>query len=164
MIAKNLRDLFVEELHDIHDAEKRLIIALPKMVKAANSSELRAAFEKHLKQTEEHVTRLASVYESIDESPMAKTCKAMVGLLEEGDELMRQEGPPSVRDAALVAAAMKVEHYEMATYGCLRLWADILDEEDAEKLLRKSFDDEVSADKALMSIAKSLHEETVKSR
>lgn len=110
------------------------------------------------------MSRLVGVYESIGESPRAKTSRAMVGLLAEGDELMRLEGPPRVRDSALIAAALRIDHYGMATYGCLRLWAEILGERHAEKLLHKSLDGGVSGERALMSVAMSLHEERTKAR
>jgi ferritin-like metal-binding protein YciE len=159
MPAKTLRDLFIDELKDVYDAEQRLIKALPKMAKAASSDELVSAFENHLRQTEEQVKRIERVFETIDESPSRKTCKAMVGLLEEGEELMKEEGPPSLRDAALIAAAQKVEHYEIATYGCLRTWAEQLDESDCVKLLQKTLDEEAETDETLSEIAQSLNAE-----
>jgi len=159
MSKKTLRNLFVEELQDIHDAEQRLTKALPKLAKAADSEELSNAFEEHLRETQEHVIRLERVMKSIDESPGRKTCKAMVGLLEEGDELMEEDGPPAVKDAALIAAAQKVEHYEIATYGCLRAWADLLDEPEASRLLQQTLDEEGAADQKLSEIAESLNVE-----
>ena len=164
MIAATLRSLFVEGLHDIRDADRRLVMALPRMAREATSGGLREALERRIDLTEDHMSRLAGVYASINESPRAKTSKAMVGLLEEGDELMRLEGPPSVRDSALIAAALRLDHYGMATYGCLRLWAEILGERYAEQLLRKSYDGGVSGERALMAVAASLHEETSRSR
>lgn len=157
MSANTLRDLFIDELKDIYDAEQRLTKALPKMVKAANSEELATAFEDHLAETEEHVARLERVIKMLDEAPTRKTCKAMVGLLEEGQELMSEEGPPDVKDAALIAAAQKVEHYEIATYGCLRTWADNLGENEASELLSMTLDEEAAADERLNEIASTLN-------
>lgn len=157
MPANTLRDLFLDELKDMYDAEQRLVKTLPKLAKAAHSADLTHAFEGHLQQTKEHVARLEEVFELIDESPKRKTCKAMVGLLEEGDELMKEEGVEGLRDAALIAAAQKVEHYEMATYGCLRTWAEQLGEEKAASLLQKTLDEEGAADRKLTSISVTLN-------
>src|SRR4029079_17883643 len=117
MSANNLRELLIEELKDIYDAEQRITKALPKMAKAADSEELKEAFQEHLAQTQEHVKRLEQVVEQLDETAKKKQCKAMTGLLEEGDEIMEEDFAPDVRDAALITAAQKVEHYEMAAYG-----------------------------------------------
>ena len=156
---RNLEDLFVDELKDVYDAERRITRALPKMVKAAASEELSQALQEHLQQTEEHVTRLDRIFESMDKSPGRKTCQAMVGLLEEGQSLMDEDGPESVTDAALIAAAQKVEHYEMATYGCLRDWARLLQNDEAAELLQQTLDEEGDADKKLTEIAQSLNVE-----
>lgn len=153
-----LRDLFLEEVKDIYDAEQRIIKALPKMAQAASSEELVSAFEDHLSETEEHVRRLEEVFEALDESPSKKTCQAMVGLLEEGKEILDDDDlGPEVKDAALIMAAQKVEHYEMATYGCLRTWAELLDEDEAVRLLQTTLDEEGRADKKLTEIARSLN-------
>jgi ferritin-like metal-binding protein YciE len=156
MAVHTLRELFTDQLRDAYDAEHRLTRALPKMAKAATSEELRAAFEDHLKQTEEHVSRLEQVLESMDEPTKRKPCKAIVGLLEEGEELMNEDDE-NVRDAALIAAAQKVEHYEMATYGCLRTWADLLGEDEASRLLQTTLNEEGAADHKLSEIAESLN-------
>ena len=154
------RELFLDELKDIYDAEHRITKALPKMAQAASSEELISAFEDHLLQTKEHVQRLEEVFESMDESPARKTCKATVGLLEEGQEIIDDDDfSPEVKDAALIAAAQKVEHYEMATYGCLRTWAELLDEDDCVHLLQTTLDEEGAADKKLTEIAMSLNVE-----
>jgi ferritin-like metal-binding protein YciE len=160
MAVHTLRELFTDQLHDVYDAEHRLTRALPKMAKAATSDELRRAFEDHLRQTEEHVTRLEQVLESMDEPAKRKPCKAIVGLLEEGEELMN-EGDDNVRDAALIAAAQKVEHYEMATYGCLRTWADLLGEDEASRILQTTLNEEGAADHKLSEIAESLNIEAM---
>ena len=161
MALKNLQDLFLDELKDLYDAEHRITKALPKLIKEATSRELTMSFEKHLKQTEEHIARLERVFEDIGESPTRKTCQAMVGLLKEGEELMEEEAPDSVKDASLIAAAQKVEHYEMATYGCLRDWAQLLDYDDAALMFQKTLDEEGEADKKLTQCAKSLNVEAV---
>jgi len=160
MAVHTLRELFTDQLHDVYDAEHRLTRALPKMAKAASSDDLRQAFEEHLRQTEEHVTRLEQVLEAMDEPVNRKPCKAIVGLLEEGEELMNEEDE-NVRDAALIAAAQKVEHYEMATYGCLRTWADLLGEDEASRILQTTLNEEGAADHKLSEIAESLNIEAM---
>ncbi len=159
MSAHNLRELFVDQLRDVYDAEQRITKALPKMAKAAQSDHLRMAFENHLRQTEEHVNRLEKVLQSLDETPKRKTCKAIVGLLEEGEELIGEA--EEVRDAALIAAAQKVEHYEMATYGCLRTWANLLGENEASQLLQATLDEEGETDHKLTDIAETLNPEAI---
>ncbi|TMQ68688.1 MAG: ferritin-like domain-containing protein [Candidatus Eisenbacteria bacterium] len=161
MPANDLRELLVEQLQDIYDAEQRITKALPKMAKAADSEELASAFEGHLRETEEHVRRLEQVFETLDESAKRKECKAMVGLLDEGKDMMEENNPPNVRDAALIAAAQKVEHYEMATYGCLRTWAELLGEDEAVQLLQQTLDEEGNADKKLTQVAQTLNVEAV---
>jgi len=158
-MPETLRDLFIDQVKDIYDAEHRITKALPKMVQAADSEELVSAFEDHLKETEEHIRRLEEVFEAMDESPARKTCKAMVGLLEEGQDVIDDIESADVKDAALIAAAQKVEHYEMATYGCLRTWADLLDEDESVRLLQTTLDEEGSADQKLTEIAQSLNVE-----
>jgi len=162
MPAHNLRELFVDQLRDVYDAEQRITKALPKMAKAAQSDQLRMAFESHLRQTEEHVNRLERVLESLDETPKRKTCKAIVGLLEEGEDLIGEA--EEVRDAALIAAAQKVEHYEMATYGCLRSWANLLGENEASQLLQTTLDEEGETDHKLTDIAETLNPEAMDGR
>jgi ferritin-like metal-binding protein YciE len=131
------------------------------MAREAASEELSAAFEEHLSQTREHAVRLTRVFEMLGESPEKKTCKAMVGLLEEGEEIMKEDAPESVKDAGLIAAAQKVEHYEMASYGCLRDWARLLDLSEAADVLQETLDEEGDADKTLTEIAQSLNVEAV---
>lgn len=144
-----LRETFLEELKDLYDAEKQLIKALPKMAKAAEHEELRAAFESHLEETQGHVQRLEQVFETFGETAKGKKCKAMQGLVEEGEDLIEEEEG----DAALICAAQKVEHYEIASYGSLRAWAKLLQEEDAAELLGESLEEEKKADKTLTEIA-----------
>jgi ferritin-like metal-binding protein YciE len=151
-----LHELFVEELADIYSAEQQLTKALPKMAKAAESDELREAFEEHLQQTEEQISRLEQVFESLDEKMQRKTCKAMQGLIEEGTEVMQDhKGSPAI-DAALIAAAQKVEHYEIATYGTLCTWAEQMGHRDALDLLKQSIDEEEMTDERLSELAESL--------
>jgi len=152
----DLHELFLEELADIYNAEQQLTKALPKMAKAAEAEELRQAFEEHLQQTEEQITRLDQVFESLDESMKRKTCKAMQGLIEEGNEVMQEyKGSPAI-DAALIAAAQKVEHYEIATYGTLCTWAEQMGHQEALELLKQSIDEEETTDERLTELAESL--------
>ena len=159
MKMRTLEDLFVDELKDVYDAERRITKALPKMIKAASSEELSSAFEEHLQQTEEQIARLDRVFESMDKQPGRKTCQAMVGLLEEGQALMEEDATDSVMDAALIAAAQKVEHYEIATYGCLRDWAQLLGNDEVARILQQTLDEEGETDKKLTEIAQSLNME-----
>jgi len=161
MSLDNLQDLFLEQLKDVYDAEQRITKALPKMAREASSEELSSAFEEHLAQTQEHVTRLERVFRILGESPSKKTCKAMVGLLEEGEEIMKEDAPESVLDAGLIGAAQKVEHYEMATYGCLRDWAQLLGLSEAADVLQQTLDEEGETDKRLTEIAQSLNVEAI---
>ena len=147
-----LRETFVEELQDIYDAEKQLLKALPKMAKAASHEELKEAFETHLEETENHVNRLEQVFESIDEKAKGKKCKAMQGLVEEGQERISEEEG----DAALICAAQKVEHYEIATYGSLCSWAKLLGEAEAADILGETLEEEKAADEKLTGIAESV--------
>jgi ferritin-like metal-binding protein YciE len=157
MKLASLRDLMVEELKDLYNAEQQLVKALPKMAKAASSPDLRKAFEKHLKETQTHVDRLEEVFESLDLAPKGKTCKAMKGLIEEGSELMKEDAEEDVMDAGLIAAAQRVEHYEIAGYGCVRTYAQLLGETKAASLLQKTLDEEGAADKKLTEIAETIN-------
>jgi ferritin-like metal-binding protein YciE len=152
----HFHELFLEELSDVYSAEQQITKALPKMAKAAESDELRQAFEQHLQETEGQIARLDEVFESLGESRKRKTCKAMEGLIEEGSEMMEeQKGKPSV-DAALIAAAQKVEHYEIASYGTLCAWAEQLGHTDALQLLKQNIEEEETTDKRLTELAESL--------
>src|SRR3974390_2164010 len=122
MKDNTLRELFVDELRDLYGAENRLVKALPKMAKAANLDELREGFETHLEQTKEHVERLKQIMESLDEKASGKKCPGMVGIVQEGEDLMSEDYEGSVMDAALISAAQRAEHYEIAAYGCVRTW------------------------------------------
>jgi len=150
---KTLKELFHDELADMYDAEKRIVQALPKMAKAAVSTELRGAFQSHLRETEGHVKKLESVFQSFGQKPKGKKCEATVGLLEEGDEIASEfKGSPAI-DAALISAAQKVEHYEIASYGCLHEWAMLLGNEEASGLLREILGEEKAADEKLNELA-----------
>ena len=154
MAAKTLQDLFIEELRDMYDGEKRLTRALPKMARAASSDELEAAFTDHLAETENQITRLEQVFRSLDEKPRGKTCDGIMGIVEEGNKAMEElEG--SVLDAALIAGAQKVEHYEIASYGTLAYFAELLGNSQAKTLLGQTLEEEKSADLKLSRIAKS---------
>ncbi|MEY2479964.1 MAG: hypothetical protein QOI04_891 [Verrucomicrobiota bacterium] len=156
MKLDTLHKLYVEELRDIYNAENQLLKALPKMAKAASSEELKTAFEDHLGETKEHVDRLEEIFKGLDENPKGKTCKAMKGLVEEGSEILEEEGEESVLDAGIIAAAQKVEHYEIASYGTVRSWANLLGEEEAADLLQQTLDEEGEADKRLNELAQEI--------
>lgn len=150
-----LRELFIDELKDIYWAEKALVKALPKMAKKSTSSELIAAIEDHLSVTETHVERLEQVFEVLGEKAAAKKCEAMDGLITEAEELMKEIEDEVVRDAAIISAAQKVEHYEIASYGTLVSFANTLNESDAAALLEKTLNEEKEADQTLTEIAES---------
>ena len=156
MKLDSLETLWVEELRDIYNAENQLLKALPKMAKKASAPELKQAFQEHLDQTKEHVERLEEIFEKLDKKPAGKTCKAMKGLLEEGSELLEEEGEESVLDAGIIAAAQKVEHYEIASYGAVRAWANMLGEEDAAEILQQTLDEEGETDKRLTELAEEI--------
>ena len=151
---KTLKNLFLDELADIYDAERRILKALPKMAKAATCPDLKDAFLSHLRETEGHVTKLEEVFQSFDEKAKGKTCEATVGLLKEGEEIAVDfKGSPAI-NAALISAAQKVEHYEMATYGCLHEWAGLLGNKDAAALLEEILDEESNANESLTKLAR----------
>jgi ferritin-like metal-binding protein YciE len=156
MVALNdLNDLLLDQLKDLYNAEGQLTKALPKMAKAATNPELKQAFEKHLAQTEEHVSRLEQVFEALGEKVKGKTCAAMKGLIEEAKELLEEDAEPEVLDAGLIAAAQRVEHYEIAGYGTVRTYAESLGHSEAAKLLQRTLDEEGDTDKLLTKIAES---------
>jgi ferritin-like metal-binding protein YciE len=151
---KTLKDLFLDELEDMYDAERRIVKALPKLAKAATCDDLKAAFQSHLKETEGHVKKLEEVFQSFDEKAKGKTCEATVGLLEEGDEIAADfKGSPAI-NAALISAAQKVEHYEMASYGCLHEWAGLLGNDEAARLLQEILGEEKTANETLTELAR----------
>jgi ferritin-like metal-binding protein YciE len=151
--SKNLQELFHETLKDIYFAEKKILGALPKMAKAAQSQHLKAAFEQHESQTEEHVARLEKVFEELDETPRGKMCDAIMGIIEEGQEVMKEfKGAPAL-DAGLLAAAQAVEHYEIARYGTLKTWASELGLSEAVKLLETTLSEEKQTDETLSKLA-----------
>ena len=155
MPEKDLHELFHDTLKDIYFAEKKILSALPKMAKAAEAPELKAAFEKHETETEEHVARLEQVFEAIDEAPRGKTCDAIMGILEEGQEIIKEYKGKPARDAGLLAAAQAVEHYEMSRYGSLKTWAKELGLKEAVGLLDKTLSEEKNTDATLTKIATS---------
>ena len=153
MSLDSLHDLFVEQLQDLYSAETQLVEALPKMAEAASHEELRDAFEQHLAETREHVKRLEKVLKEVGEEPGGETCKGMQGLIKEGQEVLQEKGDPAVIDAALIAAAQRVEHYEIAGYGTAKTLAGHLDLDEAVSLLDDTLDEEGKADKLLTTIA-----------
>ncbi len=156
MKLDTLKKLYINELRDLYSAENQLLKALPKMAKGAASDELKQAFENHLEETEGHVERLETIFEALDESPKGKTCQAMKGLVEEGSEILEEEGEESVLDAGIIAAAQKVEHYEIASYGTVRSFAELLGEKEAVKLLQQTLDEEGKADDKLNELAEDI--------
>lgn len=149
----NLRETFIEGLSDIYDAENQLLKALPKMSQAAEDESLKAGFDTHLKETQGHVQRLKQIFGQLGEKVKSKTCKAMKGLIEEGEEVIKEEEG----DAALIAAAQKVEHYEIASYGSLQAWAEVLGEDEAVDLLEQTLQEEKATDDKLNGVAQSVN-------
>jgi ferritin-like metal-binding protein YciE len=155
MSLDSLEKLFLEELKDVYNAEKQLVRALPRMAKSAESDELQQAFTKHQKETEGHVQRLEQIFQQLGQSALGKTCKGMQGLVEEGKEVMEKDGEGPVIDAALIASAQRVEHYEIAAYGCLRTYAQLLGLEEAVELLQQTLEEEEATDKLLTELGES---------
>jgi ferritin-like metal-binding protein YciE len=153
MPLDSLNKLFLDELKDLYSAETQLLKAIPKMAKASSSPDLRGGFQKHLEQTKGHVERLDQIIGALGASPKGKKCKAMEGLIEEGKEIMEQDAEPSVMDAALIAAAQKVEHYEIASYGTVRTWAELLGQSKAVRLLQQTLNEEKATDEQLSKLA-----------
>lgn len=153
MSLDTLESLFLDQLKDMLHAEKQLVRALPRMAKAASSPELEAAFTKHLKETQGQVQRLERVFREIGENPRTKVCRGMAGLVEEGKEILEEDGEDAVIDAALIAAAQRVEHYEIAAYGCLVTYAELLGQDRAVRLLQENLAEEEAADKKLTQLA-----------
>jgi ferritin-like metal-binding protein YciE len=153
MMHQDLKELYIDELKDIYSAETQLVKALPKMAEAANSEELRTGFEEHLEQTKEHVQRLEQIFSELGEKPTGKKCKGMEGLVSEGAEVIGEDYEGELMDAALIAAAQRVEHYEIAAYGTVRTFAEILGEDDAVQLLELTLGEEKDTDQKLTSLA-----------
>lgn len=153
MSMDSLKDLYIDELKDLYSAENQLIKAMPKMAKKASAPELKKAFQEHLEQTKVHVQRLEQIFKALGEKPTGKTCKAMKGLVEEGKEVIEEDGDDSVIDAALIGAAQRVEHYEMAGYGVVRTFASLLGESAAMKTLQTTLNEEGETDKRLTALA-----------
>jgi ferritin-like metal-binding protein YciE len=153
-----LKELYIDELRDIYNAENQLIRALPKMAKAATSDDLRSGFEEHLEQTKGHVHSLEQIFSKMDEKPTGKKCKGMEGLIEEGKEMIEEEElEGEALDAGLISAAQRVEHYEIAAYGCVRTYATILGEKDAVILLEQTLKEEKQTDQKLTDLAESIN-------
>ncbi|HEV7513981.1 MAG TPA: ferritin-like domain-containing protein [Candidatus Acidoferrum sp.] len=148
-----LKELYIDELKDIYNAENQLVKALPKMAKTANSEELRTGFEEHLEQTRGHVQRLEQIFKELGEKPSGKKCKGMEGLLAEGQEIMGEDFEDDVMDAALISAAQRVEHYEIAAYGTVRTYAELLGEDTAAQLLEQTLEEEKETDQKLTDMA-----------
>jgi ferritin-like metal-binding protein YciE len=155
MSLDSLEKLFIDELKDIYNAEKQLTRALPRMAKAAESPELQQAFTTHLKETEGQIRRLEQVFKTLGQAVRGKKCKGMEGLIEEGKEKLEEDGEPEVVDAALIASAQKVEHYEIASYGCLRTYAELLGYSEAAELLQQNLQEEEATDKKLTQLGES---------
>ena len=158
----NLHDVFVEQLKDLYSAETQLVKALPKMAKAATSPDLAQGFEEHLEQTKGHVNRLEQIFEKLEEKPTGKKCKAMEGLVKEGAEAIEEDATDAARDALLIAAAQRVEHYEIAGYGSVKTYADLLGEDEASKLLAETLQEEKDTDEKLTEAAESINAEAEK--
>lgn len=154
-----LHDVYIEQLKDLYNAENQLIKALPKMAKAAHSPELSQGFKEHLEQTREHAARIEEIFKKLDKSPAGRKCKAMEGLIAEGAETIHENASPSAKDALLIAAAQRVEHYEIAGYGSVRTFAKLLGEDEAVELLQQTLDEEAETDEKLTEFAESINVE-----
>lgn len=163
MSMETMDDLLVDELKDLYSAEKQITKALPKMAKAAAAAELKEAFETHLEETKGHVERLDQIFEMLGKSPRGKTCRGMQGLIEEGSEMMEESDKGPLRDAALISAAQRVEHYEMAGYGSVREYAKLLGQKDIALLLEETIEEEKAADKKLNMVSKKVNPQATRS-
>jgi ferritin-like metal-binding protein YciE len=163
MEANRLKHLYVEELKDLFSAESQMVKALPKMAKAATSEELRAGFEEHLEQTKRHIVRLEEIFKALRESPKGKKCKGMEGLIKEGAAMIDEDPAPEELDAGLISAAQRVEHYEVAGYGCVATYAKLLGEDAAESLLRQTLEEEKETDAKLTELAGDINLEAASS-
>ena len=156
MPLNNLQDLYIDELKDLYSAEHQLLKALPKMAKAASSPELKNAFNTHLQQTRRQVERLDRIFRNLGKTPRGKKCIGMQGLIEEGSELLKEKAEPAVKDAGLISAAQRVEHYEMAGYGSVRTYAHMLGFDDAARALQETLDEEGDTDHKLTQLAETM--------
>jgi len=159
MKLETMRELLIDELQDLYSAETQITKALPKLVKASSAPTLQQAFEHHLEETKNHVKRLEQIFDHLNESPKGKTCEGMKGLLKEGDERAAEGGEAEVLDAGLIAAAQRVEHYEIAAYGSARTYAELLGEREAVRLLSETLEEEKAADTKLSQVAKKINVE-----
>ena len=157
MDRNTLRELYIDELRDVYDAENQLVKALPKMAKASTSEDLRSGFEEHLEQTMVHVDRLEQIFSNLGEKPSGKKCKGMQGLVSEGSEVIDGDFEADVKDAALISAAQRVEHYEIAAYGTARTYAEILGEQDAAAVLEQTLEEEKETDQKLTELAEEIN-------
>lgn len=155
MKLESLKDLYLEQLKDLYSAETQLVDALPKMAEGSSSPDLSRGFTEHLRQTEEHVRRLERIFSDLGESPKGHTCEGMKGLIKEGEEMMKMRGEPSVLDAGLIACAQRVEHYEIAGYGTVRTYAELLGKDDHVSLLERTLQEEEETDERLTELAES---------
>lgn len=159
MEMESLKDLMIDELKDLYSAENQILKALPKMIKKATSLDLKQGFEKHLKETQVHVERLEKIFQELNESPKGKKCKGMEGVIADGKELMEEDAESEVMDAGLIGAAQHVEHYEMAGYGCVRTYAELLGLNNIAKLLQKTLDEEKATDEKLTELSRNINVE-----
>lgn len=153
MSLRSLEDAFLHELKDLLSAEKQLVSALPKMAKNAHNPQLKECFESHLRETEQQINRLEQIFDQIGKTPRAEKCKGMVGIIDEGKQVMKEEADPDVMDAIMIAEAQKVEHYEIAGYGTCCVWAEMLGHHEAANLLKETLREEKAADEKLTQIA-----------
>ena len=159
MAEKTLKSVFVDELRDLYNAEQQLIKVLPKMAKTATSEELRKGFEKHLEQTKEHATRIEKIFGGLGEPVKGKKCKGMEGIVAEGSEVMSEDYEGAVMDAALISAAQRVEHYEIAAYGSVHAYAELMGESNAASLLERTLEEEKETDQKLTDLSKQINQE-----
>ena len=157
MDLNSLRDLFIDELRDLYDAETQITEALPKLIEKAHYPELKSALQEHLQVTRGQIGRLDQIFGKLNEKPTGETCSGMKGLIKEGDNMAGRDGSPSVIDAAIISAAQRVEHYEMAGYGTVRTYADLLGESEFANLLQQTLDEEKEADETLTELAKTIN-------
>jgi ferritin-like metal-binding protein YciE len=162
MQKESLRELYIEELRDLYNAETQLVKVLPKMAEAASSGQLREAFEEHLRQTSDHVCRLEQIFQQLEKKPSGKRCLGMVGLIKEGAETMGEDYAEGVMDAAIIGAAQRIEHYEIAAYGAVRAFAELLGEKEHVSLLNQTLEEEKQADKKLTELAEEINPKTAK--